>query len=233
MRGTAQGRPGRPPHRTPPPLPRAPPSPLHGGSVAGDQMLVRRAPRGLPGGAQGGDADEHHGADAGQGEGGEAPVALVRGEQPTADGPAALSATKCPPAGADPAHSVGAGPGSRLARVGRMTHSFVVRIPDAELEPEPLEPEQILSGTPEVTGKVVWESPDGRQVRGIWQITPGVVTDTEADELFVVISGSATIEVEGGPTLTVGPGDMAVLREGDRTTWTVHETLRKAYAINL
>ncbi|WP_328676077.1 cupin domain-containing protein [Streptomyces sp. NBC_00343] len=114
-----------------------------------------------------------------------------------------------------------------------MTHSFVVRIPDAELEPEPLDPAQIVSGTPEVTGKVVWESEDGKQVRGIWQITPGVVTDTEADELFVVISGSATIEVEGSETLTVGPGDMAVLREGDRTTWTVHETLRKAYSINL
>ncbi|KQV93740.1 cupin domain-containing protein [Streptomyces sp. Root369] len=114
-----------------------------------------------------------------------------------------------------------------------MDHSFVLHIPDAELESEPPAREQIVSGTPEVTGKVVWESEDGRQIRGIWQITPGVVTDTEADELFVVISGSATIEVEGGPTLKVGPGDMAVLRAGDRTTWTVHETLRKAYAINL
>ncbi|MFJ5156580.1 cupin domain-containing protein [Streptomyces sp. NPDC088353] len=114
-----------------------------------------------------------------------------------------------------------------------MTHSFVLHVPDADLVPEPLEPEQIVSGTPEVTGKVVWESADGRQIRGIWQITPGVVTDVEADELFVVISGSATIEVEGGATLHVSPGDMAVLREGDRTTWTVHETLRKAYAINL
>ncbi|MBM9617216.1 cupin domain-containing protein [Streptomyces zhihengii] len=74
-------------------------------------------------------------------------------------------------------------------------------------------------------------SEDGRRIRGVWQITPGVVTDTEADELFVVLSGSATIEVEGGTAFTVGPGDMAVLRAGDRTTWTVHETLRKVYAI--
>ncbi|MEV5952211.1 cupin domain-containing protein [Streptomyces sp. NPDC051987] len=113
------------------------------------------------------------------------------------------------------------------------THSFALHIPDAALEPDPLDPARIVSGTPEVTGKVVWESADGKQLRGIWQITPGVVTDTEADELFVVVSGSATIEVEGGPTFTVGPGDMAVLRAGDRTTWTVHETLRKAYAISL
>ncbi|MFD8718849.1 cupin domain-containing protein [Streptomyces sp. NPDC059629] len=112
-------------------------------------------------------------------------------------------------------------------------HSFALHIPDAELEPDPLDPAQIVSGTPEVTGKVVWESADGKQIRGIWQITPGVVTDTEADELFVVVSGSATIEVEGGATFGVGPGDMAVLRAGDRTTWTVHETLRKAYSINL
>ncbi|MEU9096248.1 cupin domain-containing protein [Streptomyces sp. NPDC048361] len=111
--------------------------------------------------------------------------------------------------------------------------SFAVRVSDAELEPEPLDPAQIVSGAPEVTGKVLWESPDGKQVRGIWQITPGVVTDTEADELFVVVSGRATVEVTGGATLQLGPGDVCVLREGDRTTWTVHETLRKAYQVSL
>ncbi|MFZ3556766.1 MULTISPECIES: cupin domain-containing protein [unclassified Streptomyces] len=111
--------------------------------------------------------------------------------------------------------------------------SFAVRVPDVDLEPEPLDPAQIVSGTPEVTGKVLWESADGKQLRGIWQITPGVVTDTEANELFVVVSGRATVAVEGGDTLELGPGTAAVLREGDRTTWTVHETLRKAYHITL
>ncbi|MHC5262366.1 cupin domain-containing protein [Streptomyces sp. UC4497] len=111
--------------------------------------------------------------------------------------------------------------------------SFAVRVPDVDLEPEPLDPAQIVSGTPEVTGKVLWESADGKQLRGIWQITPGVVTDTEANELFVVVSGRATVAVEGGESLELGPGTAAVLREGDRTTWTVHETLRKAYHITL
>ncbi|MEU7065969.1 cupin domain-containing protein [Streptomyces sp. NPDC046161] len=105
-------------------------------------------------------------------------------------------------------------------------------VPDAELEVEELDPARIVSGDPVVTGKVLWESEDGSQIRGIWQITPGVVTDTEADELFVVVSGRATIEVEGGATFEVGPGSACVLREGDETTWTVHETLRKAYHIN-
>ncbi|MFE7284870.1 cupin domain-containing protein [Streptomyces noursei] len=128
------------------------------------------------------------------------------------------------------------GPESSAGAVDPAPASFVVNVPglaDADLEPEALDPEQIVSGDPVVTGKVLWESPDGSQIRGIWQITPGVVTDTEANELFVVVSGRATIEVEGGQVLEVGPGDACVLREGDRTRWTVHETLRKAYHISL
>ncbi|AEW97197.1 MULTISPECIES: cupin domain-containing protein [Streptomycetaceae] len=111
--------------------------------------------------------------------------------------------------------------------------ALALRVSDAELEPEPLDPAQIVSGTPRVTGTVVAESADGTRAYGVWQITPGVVTDTEADEMFVVLSGRATIEVAGGPVLEVGPGDLCVLREGDRTTWTVHETLRKAYSVRL
>lgn len=114
-----------------------------------------------------------------------------------------------------------------------MIDSFALHVPDADLDPEPLEPGQILAGTPEVTGTVLWRSADGRRLRGIWQITPGVVTDTEADEMFVVLSGRAAIAIEDGPVLEVGPGDVCVLREGERTVWTVHETLRKAYAIDL
>jgi uncharacterized protein len=109
--------------------------------------------------------------------------------------------------------------------------SFVHRAADLELEPAPLDPETVLDGTPEVSELVLDTSQDGRVVRGVWQITPGVVRDVEADELFVVISGRATVEVEGGPTLELEPGVVAVLRAGDRTVWRVHETLRKVFQI--
>ncbi|GCD46606.1 cupin domain-containing protein [Streptomyces paromomycinus] len=106
--------------------------------------------------------------------------------------------------------------------------------PEAEpLDPEPLDPEQIVCGEPAVTVKALRESPDGKQLRGIWRITPAVVIDTEANELFVVVSGRAMIETENGQVLKVGRGDACMLRGDARTRWTVHETLRKANDISL
>ena len=66
-------------------------------------------------------------------------------------------------------------------------------------------------------------------MRGIWEHSPGVTRDTEVDEMFVVVCGSATIEVEGQSKMQVGPGSIGILREGNRTVWTVHETLRKVF----
>jgi uncharacterized cupin superfamily protein len=31
--------------------------------------------------------------------------------------------------------------------------------------------------------------------------------------------------------MEVGPGDLVVFQDGERTRWTVHETLRKVYQI--
>ena len=117
-----------------------------------------------------------------------------------------------------------------------LTPPFALRVADAVLVPEALAPERIVAGEPHVASVVLHESlptePGGRVVeRGVWEITPGVVADVEADEVFVVLSGRATIDFEGGPSLEVGPGDVAVLPEGAVTRWTVHETLRKIYQV--
>lgn len=110
---------------------------------------------------------------------------------------------------------------------------FALDVAGAHLTEYPLDPEQILAGDPRVAALTLHEAFDpatGRTVeRGVWEITPGVVTDVEADELFVVLSGRATIEFADGPVLEVGPGTVAVLPEGAVTRWTVHETLRKVY----
>jgi uncharacterized cupin superfamily protein len=106
---------------------------------------------------------------------------------------------------------------------------FAVHVPDAVLEPVELDPAQVVAGEPRVSELVLSESRDGRTVRGIWEMTPGVMTDTEVDECFVVVSGRATVEFEDGTVLQLGAGDVGVLAEGARTRWTVSETLRKVY----
>ncbi len=104
--------------------------------------------------------------------------------------------------------------------------------PDAvELTDDPLDPSSVLEGDPRTADGEIARSADGTLVTGVWTCTPGRMTDVEADETFVVLEGRATIEAEGQEPVEVGPGDVCVLAAGARTTWTVHETLRKVYVI--
>ncbi len=98
-----------------------------------------------------------------------------------------------------------------------------------QLEPDPLDPSQIVSGNPETSDLILAESEDGTEVAGLWRCTPGVSTDTEVEESFLVITGKATIEFEDGSSIEVGPGDTHRFNGGEKTTWTVEETLLKAF----
>jgi len=97
------------------------------------------------------------------------------------------------------------------------------------LEWEPVASERIVAGTPLVGSAEVATAP-GLEV-GVWSHTAGASTDVEADEVFVVLDGRATIEFPDGTVLEVGPGDVGVLPQGAATRWTVHEDLRKVYVI--
>jgi uncharacterized cupin superfamily protein len=108
--------------------------------------------------------------------------------------------------------------------------AHVIAAATAVLTPSPLADDQVLQGNPQVSALEIGHAP-GLEV-GIWQHTAGVSRDVEVDEVFVVLSGRATIEVAGGPTLQVGPGDVGVLQAGDQTRWTVHEDLRKVYVVS-
>ena len=69
--------------------------------------------------------------------------------------------------------------------------------------------------------------------RGLWEITESVIEDTETDEMFVVVLGRATVAFldEGGRAIELVPGTVGFFKEGSRTRWTTHETLRKVYQI--
>ena len=65
---------------------------------------------------------------------------------------------------------------------------------------------------------------------GIWELRSGSVFDTEIDELFVVISGGATIKLlDEDRSIEVKPGDVMHLAAGTRTQWIVPDHIRKVY----
>jgi uncharacterized cupin superfamily protein len=104
----------------------------------------------------------------------------------------------------------------------------VVHAAAIDLDHEPVPADQSVRGEPTTAATAVDEF-GGLEV-GVWEMTPGVMTDVEADEVFVVVSGSATVEFgDGSQTLHIGPGDVVRLAAGAETVWTVSETLRKVY----
>lgn len=96
------------------------------------------------------------------------------------------------------------------------------------LDHAPLPDELVVDGAP-TTGHREVMSLAGLEV-GVWEHTPGVSRDVEADEAFVVLSGDASIAFDdGSPTIDLRPGSLVRLHAGQRTTWTVRETLRKVF----
>ncbi|WP_427870695.1 cupin domain-containing protein [Leucobacter luti] len=99
---------------------------------------------------------------------------------------------------------------------------------NVEVELEAVTEDDVVTGAPS-HGTLELGSIAGAEV-GIWELRGGTVTDTEIDEIFVVLSGSALIEfVEEDRTIEVGPGDVVRLVAGSRTRWTVEDHIRKVY----
>jgi uncharacterized protein len=66
---------------------------------------------------------------------------------------------------------------------------------------------------------------------GLWKPgeVAGKVIDVEliADETLLVLEGSGRLQVDGGPTLELRPGDMVSLQKGARTKWVVDAAFRE------
>jgi uncharacterized protein len=103
-----------------------------------------------------------------------------------------------------------------------------VHAADLRLTHEPVAADQHAAGAPTTAVTALGEV-DGREL-GVWEMSEGGMRDVEVDELFVVLSGAATVEfADGSPTLRLGPGDVVRLAAGSETLWTVTDTLRKVY----
>ncbi|MCY7325770.1 MAG: cupin domain-containing protein [Microbacteriaceae bacterium] len=88
--------------------------------------------------------------------------------------------------------------------------------------------EQLVSGQP-TTGSVAVGTFAGREY-GVWEMSPGTMSDVEVAELFVVIAGAGRIELaDGSAPVELRPGSVGRFDAGTRTVWTVSEKLRKIY----
>jgi uncharacterized protein len=115
-------------------------------------------------------------------------------------------------------------------KVPRRSWSEAVnRVLDAasDIPTSPLDPAAIVRGAP-LAGSRSLAGLAGAEV-GVWEMTPGVATDVEVDEVFVVLSGSAAVSFDDGELIELAPGSVVRLRGGERTTWAVRQTLRKIY----
>jgi uncharacterized cupin superfamily protein len=88
--------------------------------------------------------------------------------------------------------------------------------------------ELVVAGAPTTGHRDV--SSLGDLTIGVWEHSPGVSRDVESDEVFVVLSGDASVAFDdGSPTVDLRPGSLVRLYAGQHTTWTVRDTLRKVY----
>jgi len=104
----------------------------------------------------------------------------------------------------------------------------VVHAADLTLDHERVPAGQSVAGDPSTAASTLTRV-GGLEV-GVWEMSVGTMTDVEADEIFVVLSGAATVDfADGSPTMELRAGDVGRLAAGAQTTWTVTETLRKIY----
>lgn len=90
---------------------------------------------------------------------------------------------------------------------------------------EPVPADQVVAGAPSTGIHELDER------TGVWEMTPGAMSDVEIDELFIVLAGEATVEFVDPalPTIELRAGSVVRLEAGMQTVWTVRETLRKVY----
>lgn len=106
----------------------------------------------------------------------------------------------------------------------RLLADDVTRLP---LDHEPLPAADVVDGDP-TTGVQPLGTVGGVDV-GVWEMSAGTARDTEVDEVFVVLSGSGTVQFEDGERIRLAPGTAVRLHAGERTVWTVVEPLRKVW----
>lgn len=107
-----------------------------------------------------------------------------------------------------------------------MNH-LITQVEDAQLS---YSDEPPVGTNPPASAGILEFEPVSGAATGIWEMRPGIARFDDEDELFVVLSGAATLTfTRSGDTVEIGPGSVVRLYTGQQTLWHVHQTLRKVY----
>ena len=105
-------------------------------------------------------------------------------------------------------------------------------VTEANLQPAPINPDDVVDGDPQGASAILRQSDDKTLQNGVWECTPGkFYLPHNYEETITVLQGRVTVTPEGGEPTELGPGDTAFFPAGTRVLWEVHETLRKSWHI--
>ena len=104
----------------------------------------------------------------------------------------------------------------------------VFRLADIAVKHIAADAGDVVSGAPTLGTTAITTLGDSGVEVGVWEMSVGAVRDVEADEVFLVLTGSATITTAGS-SVVVEAGDLVRLTAGTETTWEVTAPLRKLY----
>lgn len=96
------------------------------------------------------------------------------------------------------------------------------------LEPAPIEPGWILSGTPQASAKLHSQSADGMSSTTLWRCTAGAFKwHFVWDETVHILSGSVTVTDATGKVTTLREGDVAYFAAGSWAVWEIDDHVQK------
>jgi hypothetical protein len=101
-----------------------------------------------------------------------------------------------------------------------------------ELEPEPILPEFILSGSPVAQSKKVVTSHDRTSTTVVWDCTPGSFRwHYDKEETIYVLEGEAFMMNENGTERRFGAGEVGFFYAGYSCDWRITKHFRKVAVI--
>jgi len=105
---------------------------------------------------------------------------------------------------------------------------LIASLDEVKLEPAPINPQWILSGKPQASGKLIAKSKDKTGSKFVWECTPGQFEwHYNDDETVHMISGEVFLLMKDGTERRLGAGDMAFFPAGSSCTWRVTAPVRK------